>query len=80
MELNLDDIWVKVLDIIRKELNPVSFSTWFSDTKIHEITDDKVTIIVQMPLHKRMFTSNYYDLISDAFTSVLGKDIDIDCL
>ncbi len=76
----MDDIWVKVLDIIRKELNPVSFSTWFSDTKIHEITDNKVTLIVQMPLHKRMFTSNYYDLISDAFTSVLGKDIDIECL
>ena len=74
----MDDIWVKVLDIIKKELNPVSFSTWFAETKIHDITDNKVTLIVQMPLHKRMFAENYYNLISDAFTTVLGKDIDIE--
>ena len=43
MELQFDDIWVKGQDILRKELNPVSFNTWFQDPKIHDITEDKVT-------------------------------------
>ena len=80
MELNFDDIWIKVLEIIKKELNPVSFSTWFSDTKIHNITDSKVYLLVPMPLHKRMFLSNYYDIITDSFTNVLGEEKEIECL
>ena len=62
MELNFDDIWVKVQDILKKELNPVSFNTWFQPTKIHNITNDKVTLVVPMPLHKRMFESTYKEL------------------
>lgn len=80
MELNLDDIWVKVLEIIKKELNPVSFSTWFADTKIHDITDNKIYLLVPMPLHKRMFLSNYYDIINDSFANVLGEEKEIECL
>jgi chromosomal replication initiator protein len=81
MELNFDDIWVKVLDIIKKELNPVSFSTWFVDTKIHNITDDKIYLLVPMPLHKRMFlSSNYFDLITDSFATVLGEEKEFECI
>ncbi len=80
MELNFDDIWVKVLDIIKKELNPVSFSTWFSDTKIHDITNEKIYLLVPMPLHKRMFQSNYFDIINEAFSNVLGEDKEFECL
>lgn len=80
MELKFDDIWVQVLEIIKKELNPVSFSTWFSDTKIHDITDDKIYLLVPMPLHKRMFLSNYSEIITDSFTSVLGEEKEFECL
>jgi len=80
MVLNFDDIWINVLEIIKKELHPVSFSTWFGETKIHEITDKKIILEVPMPLHKRMLLSNYYDLISDAFTKATGQEREIDCL
>jgi len=74
-----DDIWVKVLDIIKKELNPVSFSTWFSETKLHSL-DEKIILQVPMPLHKRMLLTNYYDLINDSFTQVTGEEKEIECL
>ncbi len=80
MELNFDDIWVKVLEIIKKELNPVSFSTWFTGTKIHDISDNKITIIVPMPLHKRMFVSNYFDLINESIASILGEQKEFECI
>lgn len=80
MVLNSDDIWVSVLDIIKKELHPVSFSTWFGETKLHSIDDKKIILQVPMPLHKRMLLTNYYDLISDSFAKVLGVEREIDCL
>lgn len=80
MDLKFDDIWVQVLDIIKKELNPVSFSTWFADTKIHDITDSKIYLLVPMPLHKRMFLSNYFDIINDSFAAVLGEEKEFECL
>ncbi len=80
MVLKSDDIWIKVLEIIKKELHPVSFSTWFGETKLHSIEDSKIILQVPMPLHKRMLLSNYYDLINEAFTKVTGKERDIECL
>ena len=80
MELNFDDIWVKVQELIRKELNPVSFNTWFQPTKIHEITKDKIILIVPMPLHKRMFDSTYKELLNNSFANVLEDEKRIECI
>ncbi len=74
MDLDYNDIWNKVLDILKKEFNPVNYSTWFSKTKLHNIDQDTVTIIVPMHLHKRQFNNNYYDIISDAVTEVTGVE------
>jgi chromosomal replication initiator protein len=65
---------------MRKVFNPVSFSTWFDNTKLHEISDKKITLIVPMAVHKRMFLSNYYDLINDAFAEITGIQRELDCL
>lgn len=78
--MNFDDIWIQVLELIKKELNPVSFSTWFGETTISSITDEKIILKVPMPLHKRMLLSNYYDLLKDSFYQVSKIERDIDCL
>lgn len=80
MVLNSNDIWNNVLDIIKKELHPVSFSTWFGETKLHEINDNKIILQVPMSLHKRMLLSNYYELINDSFVKVTGIEREIECL
>lgn len=80
MELNNDDIWTKVLELVKKELNPVSFSTWFGETKLYEITDDKIILQVPMPLHKRMLLTNYNELIVNSFTEITGLERTFDCL
>lgn len=81
MVLNLEEIWGQFLSIIKKELNPVSFSTWFNDeTNLYEITDSKFIIQVPTHLHKKFFLSNYYDLIVDTLAEVTGLKRDIECL
>ncbi len=78
--MNNDDIWLQFLDIIKKDLNPVSFDTWFRETKIYNISNEKITLQVPMSLHKKMLLSNYYDLIYDSFAKVTGIERDIDCV
>ena len=78
--MNKDDIWVKFLDLIKKELNPVSFGTWFGETTLYDIDDKKITLLVPMALHKRFLLSHYYDLINSCFMKVTGKERDIDCI
>ena len=80
MGLNSEEIWAQFLDIIKEKLNPVSFSTWFRDTKLHEITDSKIVLQVPMPLHKKFLLSNYYDLMDEAFSKITGVKRDIECL
>ncbi len=80
MVLNFDDIWAKFLELIKKELNPVSFSTWFGKTKLYEMDDKKIVLLVPMLLHKRFLLSNYYNLISDSFTTITGVEREIDCV
>lgn len=78
--MNNDDIWLQFLDTIKKDLNPVSFDTWFRETKIYNISNEKITLQVPMSLHKKMLLSNYYDLIYDSFAKVTGIERDIDCV
>ena len=78
--MNNNDIWSRVLEIIKKELNPVSFSTWFGETKFYEMNDQKVTLLVPMPLHKRILLSHYYKLLSDSFYTVTNVEREIDCI
>ena len=78
--MNKDDIWVKFLDLIKKELNPVSFGTWFGETTLYDIDDKKITLLVPMALHKRFLLSHYYELINSCFIKVTGVERDIDCV
>lgn len=78
MVLKSDDIWEKVLDIIKAELNPVSFSTWFNDTKLYSIDDKKIVLQVPMALHKKFMPSNYYDLINESFIKVTDIEREIE--
>ena len=54
MVLNLEEIWGKVLDLIKKEVASVTFATWFGDTKLVDLTDDTIILQVPMPIQKKM--------------------------
>ena len=75
-----NEIWKKFLEIIKKDLNPISFNTWFEETKLYKIDDETITLEVPMALHKKMILTNYNDLVSDTFTEITGVERKIECL
>ncbi len=78
--LSNDEVWADFLEIMHNSFQEVTFNLWFGKTSLYEITDDKITLLVPMPLHKKMLLSNYYGIISDAFAKVTGVNREIDCI
>lgn len=61
--MNLDIIWNKILDQLKDELTSLSYTTWFSETKLYSLKDNKASIIVPMPIHKKHLLDNYSENI-----------------
>ena len=80
MVLNKDEVWSDFLEIMHNSFQEVTFNLWFGKTSLYEITDDKIILLVPMPLHKKMILTNYYGIISDAFAKITGINREIDCV
>lgn len=78
--LNTKDMWDKFLEIIKDQINPVSFNTWFKTISINKITDNTVSILVPMFIHKTTLNNIYYELIEETFYKLTGKNFNIEFL
>ena len=78
--MNTDILWANFLSSIKDELSSLSYDTWFSETKLNKIIDDKAFVVVPMPIHKRHLQENYYDLIHDRLFDITGSDYEIEFL
>ncbi|MBQ6323316.1 MAG: chromosomal replication initiator protein DnaA [Bacilli bacterium] len=75
--MNIDIIWSKILNQIKDELTSLSYNTWFADTELFKLEEDKAYIIVPMPIHKKHLNDNYYDLISNKLNEEFGFNYDL---
>ena len=50
--MNEEVLWTQFLDKIKNELSSISYNTWFAETKLYKIKDNKATFIVPMPIYK----------------------------
>ena len=46
--MNTDILWNNFLDKIKDRISPLSYDTWFKDTKLYKI--DKSTAIIEVPM------------------------------
>ncbi len=74
------NLWQSILDEIFPEVNSASFHAWFHDLKLIKIEDGKVYIQVPMEIHKKILSSNYYDLIDNAFYKVTNQNYEYEFL
>ena len=63
--MNFDIIWSNLLNQIKEDLASLAFETWFIETKLYKLEDDKAIIIVPMPIHKKHLKDKYSDLIKE---------------
>ena len=66
--MNVDILWSKVLSQIKNDLSTLSYQTWFANTSLYKLDNDKAYIIVPLPIHKKHLMDNYSkDIISKLF-------------
>lgn len=58
-------------------MNPIAFNTWFNELKITSITDNEITFLVPMEIHKKMLSEKYYTLIESVLYEITNKNYDI---
>ena len=71
--MNENQLWNKFLEEIKDKMSPISFETWFKDTYLYKIENNKAIVIVPMQLHKKNLKENYKDLIIEIFNNITYK-------
>lgn len=72
--------WDDILEVIHSKLNPLSYDTWFKETKLICIKNNTMQIEVPMEFHKKILNQTYYDLIEEIVSTVTGTSYDIEFL
>lgn len=67
-----EDMWKKFLEIMEEKLTPILYETWFKETYIYKIIDNKVYVIVPMAFHKKQLSETYIDMITESFSEITG--------
>lgn len=76
--MNEKQLWDKFLDVIKDKLSSISYDTWFKDTFIDRIEDNKIIVVVPMQLHKKNLNENYKDLINETINEITGTNFEFE--
>ncbi|MFW5890796.1 MAG: chromosomal replication initiator protein DnaA [bacterium] len=77
---NLENIWVEVLDIIKEDLNNVSYTTWFKPIKPLKLDGNKVYLQAPEEFLRNMITRRYNNLLQNSFNHILEKEVEVKIL
>lgn len=72
--MDLNQLWNSFLIKIQENLSPMSFETWFMETKLVSLESGIAQIEVPMHIHKNHLKNNYHDLIEEVFTEISGSN------
>lgn len=74
--MNTELLWNNFLNKISEQFSPLSYDTWFKDTKLYKIDNGTAVVIVPTILHKKHLEENYLDDVIDVFTSITDTNFD----
>ena len=76
--MNVNIIWDTFLNNIKSELTPLSFETWFQETKLYEYKDGICKIIVPMSIYKKHLNNKYKDIIINNLNNITNDNVSIE--
>ena len=72
--MDLDNMWTTFLEKIKAQISDISYETWFSETKLIDISSGIAKVVVPYHIHKKNLKENYNDLVEETFTEVTGTN------
>ncbi|MGF7060730.1 chromosomal replication initiator protein DnaA [Brassicibacter mesophilus] len=77
MGLNLDEIWIGSLKLIKSELTEVSFNTWLKTIEPVAINDNQIILGAPNEFTKGILEARYLTLIKNAIKQVSNIDFNV---
>ncbi|MFI3306998.1 MAG: chromosomal replication initiator protein DnaA [Mycoplasmatota bacterium] len=71
--MDLDALWNKFLSSIEDKYSSIMFETYFKETKLHSLKDNKALIIVPMHVHKKYLKEYHNEENEDIFSKLTGS-------
>lgn len=78
--MNIESIWTRFLNDIKRRVSSLSFNTWFKDSRLALLNEEHVIIIVPTIAHKKHLAESYIDIISEIFNEITGTNFNIEFL
>ena len=78
MGLDYNQIWDKFLNRIKGEIEPINYETWFKETKLIEINNNKAKIQVSMPLAKKHIKEVYNNKVTSIFNEITESNFELE--
>ena len=76
--MDLNKIWETFLKRMEGTLASVSYDTWFKNTKLISLQDDKAIVQVPMNIHKKHLKESYNEIIEEIFTDITGTNFQME--
>ncbi|WP_414048913.1 chromosomal replication initiator protein DnaA [Macrococcus animalis] len=73
----IDTIWDKVLAKLQTKLTNASYDTWFSETKIKTLDNNKIVILAPTSFNADWLKKNYINLIQEVIEETIGEHLNI---
>ncbi len=71
-------LWQHFLEVVKKDLSEITFETWFKESRLHEIENNKIKIVVPDILYKKHLKENYNSLFEETFNEITGSNFKIE--
>ncbi|MFH1939117.1 MAG: chromosomal replication initiator protein DnaA [bacterium] len=68
------ELWEKILEIIKEELNPQAYNSWFSKTEVVKFGENELIISAPGDFCKEWLEKHYAGFIKDILKRTLGSD------
>lgn len=74
MSLQLSDLWLKTLDLLKSELTEISFNTWIKTIEPLSIGSNTINLGVPAEFNKGILESRYSILIKNAIKQITARE------
>ena len=72
-----DNLWIKILAVMREKVSPHIFETWFSPTKYIDQTESALSVEVPNKIYKQWLSEHYLASLIQLATQINGKEVNI---
>lgn len=78
--MDLNSMWTTFLEKIKAQISDIAYETWFSETKLIDISSGVAKVVVPYHIHKKNLKENYNDLVEETFIEVTGTRFEFEYL